>query len=138
MPWAAAWLPLRHTPTTGALFILGTAGQVLLRSFEALVTAVLYFDLKARPRGGAEPIVIQPQDSEVPGSEAPSGNGDPLTPGAYTDQNRPPGWYVIPADPKRMSYWADGSKPAWSQQTAKTPRQTLVEWEELNSRQEEG
>jgi hypothetical protein len=137
VPWVAAGLPLRHTPTTGALFVIGTGAQVLFRSFEALITAVLYFDLRARPRGGAELIVVRPQDLEVPTSEAPSGAGDPLTPAAYTDQNRPPGWYVVPADPKRMSYWAGGSKPAWSQQTAKTPKQTLVEWEELTSRREE-
>jgi hypothetical protein len=138
VPWLPAWLPLRHTPTTPVLFVIGTAAQVLLRSFEALITAVLYFDLRARPRGGEELIVVRPQDSEVPGSEAPSGAGDPLTPGAYTDQNRPPGWYIVPADPKRMGYWASGSKPAWSQRTVKTPRQTLVEWEELTSRREEG
>lgn len=137
VPWLAASLPLRNTPTTGVLFVVGTAAQVLLRSFEALIAAVLYFDLKARPRGGAELIVVRPQDSEVPGAEAPSGAGDPLTPGAYTDQNRPPGWYIVPADPKRMSYWVGGSKPGWSQRTAKTPRQTLIEWEELTSRREE-
>jgi hypothetical protein len=63
--------------------------------------------------------------------------GDPLVPDAYTDENRPPGWYVDPSQPKRMRYWAAGVKPVWSQRTTKTPRKTLVEWEELNARREE-
>jgi hypothetical protein len=37
-----------HANTTAASFLVGTALQVLLRSFAALTTALLYFDLKAR------------------------------------------------------------------------------------------
>lgn len=40
-----------HTNTTAAAFLVGTALQVLFRSFSALTTALLYFDLKARSRG---------------------------------------------------------------------------------------
>jgi hypothetical protein len=63
--------------------------------------------------------------------------GDPLVPDAYTDENRPPGWYIDPSRPKRMRYWAADGKPAWSRRTTKTPGKTLVEWEQLNARREE-
>ncbi|HEX4732392.1 MAG TPA: hypothetical protein VH299_14060 [Solirubrobacterales bacterium] len=126
-----------HKTTTAASFLAGTAFQVLARSFEALVTALLYFDLTARPRGGAPHIGVPEWDPNVPVSEAPSGIGDPLAPNGYTDQSRPRGWYIDPSQPKRMRYWAAGYKPVWSQRTTKTPRQTLVEWEELNARREE-
>jgi hypothetical protein len=120
-----------HKSTTAASFIAGTGLQVLLRSFEALITALLYFDLKARPRGGEHQIGVQEWDPNVPVSAAPAGTGDPLTPDGYTDADRPRGWYIDPDKPSRMRYWAASSKPVWSQRTAKTPGQTLVEWEKL-------
>jgi hypothetical protein len=137
VPWLPLVFAFGHTTTTGASFLAGTALQVLLRSFEALITALLYFDLKARPRGGAHHIGVPEWDPNVPVSEAPSGTGDPLTPDAYTDADRPRGWYIDLESPRRMRYWAAGDKPAWSQRTAKMPKQTLVEWEELNARREE-
>jgi hypothetical protein len=112
---------------------------VLLRSFAALATALLYFDLKARPRGGEVGSGAAEWDPSVPVSDAPAGTGDPLTPDAYTDANRPRGWYIDPQTPTRMRYWAAGGKPIWSQRTAKTPGQTLVEWEKLrDAREDEG
>jgi hypothetical protein len=36
-----------------------------------------------------------------------------------------------------MRYWAAGSKPVWSQRTAKTPGQTLAAWHELGERRED-
>ncbi len=129
-------ITLRHSSTTAGTFLAATAFQVLLHSFEALTTALLYFDLKARPRGGEHQRVPE-GDPNVPVSEAPTGTGDPLTPFAYTDANRPRGWYIDPEQPRRMRYWAAGAKPVWSQRSAKTPSQTLVEWERFREGRDE-
>lgn len=121
-----------HTNTTAASFLVGTALQVLLRSFAALTTALLYFDLRARHRGRARGRSAPEGDPKVPASAASTGTGDPLTPDGYTDANRPPGWYIDPDRPGRMRYWAADNNPVWSQRTAKTPRQTFKEWQALN------
>jgi hypothetical protein len=137
VPWLPLWIVFKHAGTNGITFLAGTAVQVVLHSFEALTAAVLYFDLKARPRGGEAHVREPGKDPDVPVSEAPSGTGDPLTPGGYADADRPRGWYIDPSQPKQMRYWAAGDKPVWSRRTAKTPGQTLVEWKELKGRQEE-
>ena len=135
VPFLPLWFAFRHTGTGGASFIAGTALQVLLRSFDALVTALLYFDLKARPRGGEVGSGLPEWDPDIPVSEAPAGTGDPLTPDGYTDADRPRGWYIDPENPGRMRYWAaDNAKPVWSRRTAKTPKQTLAEWQALRER----
>jgi hypothetical protein len=136
VPWLPLFIAFGHT-TTGTSFLAGTALQVLLRSFEALTTALLYFDLTSRLREGASEVGVPKPDPDTPVSAAPSGTGDPLTPDAYSDQNRPRGWYIDPSQPRRMRYWAAGSKPVWSQRTAKTPGQTLAEWHELGERRED-
>jgi hypothetical protein len=123
-----------HTNTTAASFLVGTALQVLLRSFAALTTALLYFDLKARHRGRAPGSDAPDWDPSVPTSVASTGTGDPLTPDGYTDANRPRGWYIDPDQPGRMRYWAAANNPVWSQRTAKTPKQTFEEWQALNER----
>ncbi len=129
VPWFTAWLAFRHTTTTGASFVLGTAAQVLLRSFEALITALLYFDLTARSREPARVSTVGPKPPRVP--------GDPLTPDGYTDENRPRGWYVDLEDPTRMRYWLADGAGVWSKRTAKTPKATLAEWRDLRSVREE-
>ena len=123
-----------HTDTTVASFLVGTALQILFRSFAALTSALLYFDLKARPRGRAPGNGAPLADPHGPVSPATSGAGDPLTPDGYSDANRPRGWYIDPSRPARMRYWAADYKPAWSNRTAKTPKQTLEEWHALNER----
>jgi hypothetical protein len=135
-PWFALSFAFGYTTTTAASFLTGTALQVLLRSFEALITAVLYFDLKARPRGGEYRPEAPEWDPSVPVSDAPAGIGDPLTPDGYADADRPRGWYIDPEKPSRMRYWAAGDRPVWSERTAKTPGQTLVEWEKLSDARE--
>jgi hypothetical protein len=107
------WFPLReglgHSTTSVGSFAAGTALQVVLRSFEALVTALLYFDLKARRSIAVEPAAE-----------------------AYVDEGRAAGWYVDPAQPTRMRYWAaDGS--GWSKRTTGTPRPILQEWQEQHA-----
>jgi hypothetical protein len=134
VPFLPLWFAFRHTSTTAISFIGGTALQVALRSFEALVTALLYFDLKARPRGGEQVPRSPESDPDVPVSEAPTDTGDPLTPDGYTDLTRPRGWYIDPENPSRMRYWAAGSRPVWSRRTAKTPKQTFEEWQALSER----
>jgi hypothetical protein len=129
VPWFLLWQVFRHSSTTAPLFLAGTALQVLVRSFEALIAAILYFDLTARSREGTQALTTSDEDAAV--SELQSGTGDPLAPDGYTDQNRPRGWYVDPSQPHRMRYWAAGYQPVWSQRTAKTPKQTLEEWRQL-------
>ena len=123
-----------HSSTTVASFLVGTALQVLLRSFAALTAALLYFDLKARPHGQARGSGLPEWGPNVPASEAPIGTGDPLTPDGYTDADRPRGWYIDPENPGRMRYWAAGNQPVWSRRTAKTPKQTFEEWQVLRER----
>ena len=99
-----------HTTTTVVSFAAGTVFQVALRSFEALVVALLYFDLKAR----------QSIEATEPASTAPAAEG------------RAAGWYIDPAQPTRMRYWAaDGS--GWSKRTTGTPRPLLEEWRERHA-----
>jgi hypothetical protein len=120
-----------HTTTTAASFLAGTALRVLVSSFTALATALLFFDLTARLREGAREVVMPKPSADAPFSEVPSGPGDPLTPDGYTDQDRPRGWYVDPEAPRRMRYWgADGR--SWSKRTTKTPNQTFEEWQALS------
>jgi hypothetical protein len=127
---------LRHRSTTAVTFVASTALQVLIHSFTALITALLYFDLKSRPRGG-EDLDQGPESApNVSLSEAPSGTGDPLTPDGYTDADRPRGWYIDPEKPRWMRYWAAGDEPVWSRRRTKTPRQTLVEWEKIRESRE--
>jgi hypothetical protein len=61
-----------------------------------------------------------------------------VDPNAWSDADRPAGWYVNPAQPKRMRYWPGPGAPAWSQQVKKTPKRVLVEWEQLLARRDEG
>ena len=120
-----------HTTTTAASFLGGTALRVLVSSFTALVTALLYFDLTARFREGAREVVVPEPSGDDPLVEIPSGPGDPLTPDGYTDLERPSGWYIDPEAPARMRYWgADGR--SWSKRTTKTPKQTFAEWQALS------
>lgn len=109
-PWLGLRAALGHSTTTVGSFAAGTALQVVLRSFEALVLAALYFDLKAR------------QSIEV--VEEPART-------AEVEEGRSAGWYIDPSQPTRMRYWAgDGS--GWSERTTKTPEATLHEWREQN------
>jgi hypothetical protein len=107
VPWLVAWHLTGHETTTTGSFAVGTALQILVRSFGALTAALLYFDLKARQ--SIEPVEPEPDARDASGRAA--------------------GWYIDPSNPTRMRYWAaDGS--GWSKRTTKTPGQMLYEWEE--------
>jgi hypothetical protein len=110
-----------HT-TTVLLFLLRTAINVGVSSFSALAVGLLYFDLTARFRQEGREFSGAGRNPEL---------GDPLTPFAYTDENRPPGWYVDPEQPRRMRYWGADGETGWSKRTARTPKQTLAQWRDL-------
>jgi hypothetical protein len=95
-----------HRTTTVASFAAGTALQCVVRSFTALATALLYFDLKGRARDLAENLAGQAS----------------ATP-AQAKGERPAGWYIDPSHPTRMRYWADDGSD-WSTHTAKTRKRT--------------
>jgi hypothetical protein len=136
IPGTPILLAFRHSNTTPATFLVGTAWQVISRSFGALAAALLFFDLTARLLA-EEARVPEPELGPEPdGGAGPSGltvepSGHPLDPASYSDEDRPPGWYVNPDAPWRMRYWAADGKPGWSKRTAKTPKQTLAEWRDL-------
>lgn len=129
LPVIGLGLIFGHRNTTVASFLVGTAVEVLLRSYAALATALLYFDLRARHRVRARGDGAPEEGPNVPPSAASTGTGDPLTPDGYTDTSRPRGWYIDPDQPSQMRYWGtDDENPGWSQRTAKTPKQTLADW----------
>lgn len=107
--------------TTVGSFLLGVAIQVLVLSFTALATALLYFDLRARKQ--AAQGRRRPEDR--------SGSGEPqheLDPRRYSDDDRPKGWYVDPTQPQRMRYWGGSESPTWTGST-RTPRKLREAWE---------
>lgn len=109
-----------HKTTTVASFAAGTALQVVVRSFEALTVALLYFDLKARV--GTGPAVPTSAGRPI---------GHPSDPRNYSDEDRPGGWYIDPAAPGLMHYWIGEGERRWSESTTSTPKKTLLEWREL-------
>jgi hypothetical protein len=52
-------------------------------------------------------------------------SGHPLDPDSYSDDDRPPNWYIDPKSPWKMKHWDGGS---WGERTQKTPRRTLDSW----------
>jgi hypothetical protein len=115
-----------HTDTTVTSFLANLALQIVVRSFSALVSALLYFDLRARfasaPASATGDAVEQSPQS--------------LDPGAYTDEERPPGWYVDPESPWRMRYWGSEGGTGWSRRTTKTPKEVLANWRDLRWQRE--
>lgn len=96
--------------------IAGVGLHVVVASFAALATALLYYDLMARAEAepAAEPAASIPAPTH-------------LDPRAYGDQDRPKGWYVDPAAPNRMRYWGAAGQPGWIGK-ARTPRKLRRRW----------
>jgi Protein of unknown function (DUF2510) len=182
--WLAAWHLIGHETTTVGSFAVGTALQIVMRSFEALVLALLYFDLKGRqsivevePDRTAptedgrtagwyidpsmptrmrywaadgtgwskrttktpKPMLLEWQEhhrAEAATTAMAAGEhtGHSLDPDVYTDEGRPPGWYVDPDRPWRMRYWRTGELEGWSKETTKTPEKAQSEWRDLRWR----
>lgn len=107
--------------TLGA-FLAGLAVQVLVISFTALATALLYFDLRARRQ--IEATVWGQESAGTEGADTHAGTMDPRS---YGDEERPKGWYVDPAQPNLMRYWDDGDSPGWRGK-ARTPRKLRKQW----------
>lgn len=110
--------------TTALSFLTGLAMQILLASFGALATALLYFDLRARleaaPVRAAAPLDVP---SHAP-AEREQRSWDPRK---YSDQDRPQGWFVDPDSPRRMRYWGAETPPSWTG-SMRTPRRVGREW----------
>jgi hypothetical protein len=128
---AAVLFPIFGLKTTVASFLIRAVIAIPISSFTALSTALLYFDLSARVRTeGASRVVELSQGSGAPVFErqvAPTGH--PLDPASWSDEDRPPGWYIDPESAGRMRYWGADGTQGWSKRTTRTPRQTLNEWD---------
>jgi hypothetical protein len=130
MSWLVTYGVVRafdHPSTTVASFVAGTALQTVVRSFTALATALLYFDLTARSRAKVESATMAEKAEPEPDWEVPP-TGHPLDPNSWSDKDRPPGWYVDPNSPWVMRYWAADGTPTWSTRSTKTPRDVLAKW----------
>jgi hypothetical protein len=144
MSWLVTYAVVRafdHPSTTVASFVAGTALQTVVRSFTALATALLYFDLTARSRAKVESATMAEKAEPDPEWDVPP-IGHPLDPNSWSDEDRPPGWYVDPNSPWVMRYWAADGTPTWSKRSTKTPRDVLAKWKKdpaaARRREEEG
>lgn len=106
----------------------------MIRSFTALATALLYFDLTARSKVEAKATTAV-EDANPDRNVPPTGH--PLDPDSWSDEDRPPGWYVDPSAPRVMRYWAADGTQSWSKRTTKTPGPIRHEWENLRMDAEE-
>lgn len=141
IPWLVLSAVFRHTATTPGTFLAGTAVQILLRSFEALATGLLYFDLVTRERVGAPtpPQFRQPAPGATGAASALARpTGHPADAASWNDDDRPAGWYIDPAQPKRMRYWATNGPQTgvWTGHSTKTPKRTRAEWQALVAKAE--
>jgi hypothetical protein len=127
---------------TTAKFLVDLPITVLSNSFWALGLALLYFDLSARYLSTLSPPSIAPPLPHPPatvtvGSEAPAppaapAAGNHLDPESWSDEDRPAGWYVLPAQPHRMRYWvASDEGRGWTEKTTRTPRRIRAQWRAL-------
>ena len=103
-------------------FILGVALEVVISSFGALATALLYFDLRTRREVAPAPVEATPPTESFPDSRL------------YSDESRPKGWYVNPDEPDRMRFW--GGEAAGWQGSTPTPRQIRQEWDQKGDERE--
>lgn len=136
VPWIVIFQSLGHTTTNAGTFLAGTAVQIVLRSFEALATGLLYFDLVARERVGAPtpPEFRQPAPAATAAATVRARpTGHPADAASWSDDDRPAGWYINPDAPKRMRYWATNGPGTgvWTGHSTKTPKETRIRWEAL-------
>jgi hypothetical protein len=142
VPTAVLFALFRHSGTTVGSFVAGTAVQVVVRSFEALATGLLFFDLVARERVGAPtpPNFRRPAPAMTAATIVPvRPTGHPADAASWSDDDRPAGWYVNPDAPKRMRYWATNGPGTgvWTGHSTKTPGPIHHEWENLRMDAEE-
>jgi hypothetical protein len=125
-------LPFFGLKTTTASFLIDVAISIPVNSFDALALAFLYFDLTARDKV----VPAEPEQIAAVAAGAVPPTGDPLDPGSWTDEDRPPGWYVDPSSPWVMRCWVADGKGTWSKRTAKTPKKTLETWRDMRATRE--
>lgn len=125
VPSIAGGIVFGHHDTSAASFLTGLAVRVVIASFTALATALLYYDLVARwEMTAAAAGAIAPTSA----SAVPTGaTGTSFDPRDYSDLDRPKGWYVDPVSPERMRYWGGSERPGWSG-SARTPRKIRQGW----------
>ena len=112
--------------TSAVSFLVAVVVQILSISFAALTTALLYFDLRTRRELAL--VAVQGAGGGEPPREASAADHD-LDPRLYTDETRPAGWYINPAAPHRMRYWARGERPGWALKATRTPRKARRAWD---------
>jgi hypothetical protein len=125
----ALLVELAFDDSTGpAAFLVGVLVQIFAWSFTALTTALLYLDLRARRQlllGEAATGSTSPPGPTPPTPPTPPTRHDPSAhswdPRAYSDEERPFGWYPDPDNPHRMRYWGEGDPPGWGKKTVRTP-----------------
>jgi hypothetical protein len=133
IPDVALVRAFHDSDSTALAFVAGVAMRILSASFSALSTAVLFFELKVREQERAAFSSRARSTSEADPPVGSSGRvveptGHPFDPTSYTDEDRPPGWYVIPDTPWKMRYWAADGKGEWGRQKAKTPKDVRETW----------
>jgi len=112
VPFFVGGIAFGHHSTGAVSFLTGVAVRVLTASFTALAGALLYYDLLAR-------------EEEEP---APAGaQRAAFDPRAYSDVDRPKGWYVDPTSPRSMRHWGGSDRPEWAGST-RTPRKIRRAW----------
>lgn len=126
------WLAFPQTDTTAVAFLVGVVVSIIQNSFGALATAVLYFDLRARLHAKEMDLMRMPSSAAPATAAGPTmePTGHPLDPASYSDEDRPPGWYIVPNTPQQMRYWGADGTQTWGKRSAKTPKRTLAEWRE--------
>lgn len=113
-----------HGDPAGVRILVETPLQILVVSFTALATALLYYDLRAR-RGALAAEWHETGESDP--RAAPADHS--LDPRDYSDEERPNGWYVDPQSPHRMRYWLGGEQPGWRGK-ARTPGKVREQFDE--------
>jgi hypothetical protein len=115
--------------TTVFSFLVGVLVQTFAWSFGALLTAFAYFELRLRYEATHAEDPLSESDSAPVGP--PRKDVDSWDPDAYSEVDRPRGWYVDPGNPDRMRYWDAGEPPRWGA-TTRTPPKIRYAWEEKN------
>jgi hypothetical protein len=118
--------------TDPASFLVGLLLDTFTWSFTALTAALLYFDLRSRRRlalidaTGSAPEIAPAAPSDAVSQVRHDPAIHSWDPSAYSDQDRPLGWYVDPRLPDRMRYWGEGDPPDWGK-SIRTPRKVRRE-----------
>lgn len=134
LPTVVVFLLFGLKSTAVAPFLIRSALAVVTSSFTALATALLFFDLEARPQTSSASLATQgPYEPRTTSGRLRPPTGHPLDPASWTDEERPAGWYIDPGAPENMHYWAADGAGVWSKRTAKTPKATLAEWRQVSS-----